>query len=142
MPAAASVAESVLLDRPEPKIAEPNIAEPNTRHAQEPNTGALVGGPPTFAKLGVPRGANEDALSWYSCGPERRLTTDPSRLSRTLAGAIVRVPISPQPISATAIRAALARGATGRAEIAGLLPPAVLAYIDRNQLYRSSTDAT
>ena len=73
---------------------------------------------------------------------ERRLTTDPSRLSRTLAGAIVRVPISPQPISATAIRAALARGATGRAEIAGLLPPAVLAYIDRNQLYRSSTDAT
>ena len=72
---------------------------------------------------------------------ERRLTTDPSRLSRQLAGAIVRVPVAPQPISASAIRAALARGAAGRAEVAGLLPPAVLAYIDRNQLYRSTTDA-
>ena len=73
---------------------------------------------------------------------QRRLTTDGSRLARTLAGAIFRVPITPQPISATAIRAALARGAAGRDEIAGLLPAAVLAYIDRNQLYRSQTDAT
>ena len=73
---------------------------------------------------------------------ERRLTTDASRLARTLAGAILRVPITPQPISATALRAALARGAAGRAEIASLLPPPVLAYIDRNQLYRPSTDAT
>ena len=73
---------------------------------------------------------------------ERRLTTDRSRLSRTLAGAILRVPITPQPISATAIRDALARGAAGRSEIAGLLPAEVLAYIDRNQLYRPPTDAT
>ena len=73
---------------------------------------------------------------------ERRLTTDPSRLSRQLAGSIVRVPVAPQPISATAIRAALARGAPGRAEVAGLLPATVLAYIDRNQLYRSPPDAT
>ncbi|HXX85793.1 MAG TPA: nicotinate-nucleotide adenylyltransferase [Casimicrobiaceae bacterium] len=73
---------------------------------------------------------------------ERRLTTDRSRLSRTLAGAILRVPITPQPISATAIRDALARGAAGRAEVAGLLPAEVLAYIDRNQLYRPPTDAT
>ena len=73
---------------------------------------------------------------------QRRLTTDQSRLARTLAGAIFRVPITPQPISATAIRAALARGAAGRDEIAGLLPAAVLAYIDRNQLYRPPTDAT
>jgi nicotinate-nucleotide adenylyltransferase len=76
---------------------------------------------------------------------ERRLSTDPSRLSRQLAGAIVRVAVAPMPISASAIRAALARGAgrgaDGRAEIAGLLPPAVLAYIDHNQLYRSPTDA-
>jgi nicotinate-nucleotide adenylyltransferase len=72
---------------------------------------------------------------------ERRLTTDPSRLARQLAGSIVRVPVAPQPISATAIRAALARGAAGRAEVAGLLPATVLAYIDRNQLYRPRTDA-
>lgn len=73
---------------------------------------------------------------------QRRLTTDPSRLSRQLAGSIMRVAVAPQPISATAIRAALARGAAGRAEVVGLLPAAVLAYIDRNQLYRSAPDAT
>ena len=39
---------------------------------------------------------------------ERRLTTDPMRLSRQLAGAIIRLPVTPQPISATAMRAALA----------------------------------
>jgi nicotinate-nucleotide adenylyltransferase len=72
---------------------------------------------------------------------ERRLTTDPARLSRQLAGSIVRVPVAPQPISATAIRAALERGAAGRPELAGLLPATVLAYIDRNQLYRPPTDA-
>ena len=71
----------------------------------------------------------------------RRLTTDPSRLFRQLAGAIVRQSVTPQPISATEIRAALGRGASARAELRGLLPPAVLAYIDRNQLYRSPTDA-
>jgi nicotinate-nucleotide adenylyltransferase len=67
---------------------------------------------------------------------QRRLTTDPARLERTLAGSIVRVNITPQPIAATAIRAALARGTDGRAEVRGLLPAAVLDYIDRNQLYR------
>jgi len=72
---------------------------------------------------------------------ERRVATDPSRLSRQLAGAIVCVPVAPQPISASAIRAALAQGAAGRAQVASLLPPAVLTYIDRNQLYRSPTDA-
>lgn len=72
---------------------------------------------------------------------ERRLTTDPSRLSRQLAGAIVRQSVTPQMISSTAVRAALARGDAGRAEIRGLLPDSVLAYIDRNQLYRSPPDA-
>ena len=72
---------------------------------------------------------------------ERRLTTDPSRLYRQLAGSIVRVPVAPQPISATAIRAALTLGPAGRAEIEGLLPATVLAYIERNQLYRPPTDA-
>jgi nicotinate-nucleotide adenylyltransferase len=72
---------------------------------------------------------------------ERRLTTDPSRLSRQLAGAIVLQSVTPQLISSTAVRAALARGAAGRDEISGLLPSSVLAYIDRNQLYRSPPDA-
>lgn len=67
---------------------------------------------------------------------QRRLTTDPARLERTLAGSIVRVQVTPQPIAASAIRAALARGPEGRAEIRGLLPATVLDYIDRNQLYR------
>ena len=67
---------------------------------------------------------------------QRRLTTDLARLERTLSGSIVRVQVSPQPIAATAIRAALARGAKGRAEIRSLLPAAVLDYIDRHQLYR------
>jgi nicotinate-nucleotide adenylyltransferase len=73
---------------------------------------------------------------------ERRLTTDPARLSRQLAGAIYRQAVTPQPISATALRDALARGAESGAEVAGLLPAAVLAYIDRNQLYRSRQDAS
>ena len=73
---------------------------------------------------------------------ERRYTTDPMRLSRQLAGAIVRQTVTPQPISATALRAALARGAAGRDEIRGLLPTAVLAYIDRNQLYGPAPDAS
>src|SRR5450631_1050637 len=72
---------------------------------------------------------------------QRRMTTDPSRLSRQLAGAIVRQTVTPQLISATQIRSALARGDAGRDELRGLLPAAVLAYIDRNQLYRSRQDA-
>jgi nicotinate-nucleotide adenylyltransferase len=72
---------------------------------------------------------------------ERRLTTDAMRLSRQLAGAVIRLAVTPQPISATALRAALAGGAEARARIRGLLPAAVLAYIERNQLYRSVPDA-
>lgn len=72
---------------------------------------------------------------------ERRLTTDPMRLARQLAGAIIRQAVTPQPISATALRAALAGGPRDRARVRGLLPAAVLAYIDRNQLYRSVPDA-
>ena len=72
---------------------------------------------------------------------ERRLTTDPMRLERTLAGSIMRVPVTPQPIAATEIRAALACGVAGREQVRGLLPAAVLDYIDRNQLYRSLPDA-
>ena len=72
---------------------------------------------------------------------ERRLTTDPMRLSRQLAGAVIRQAVTPQAISATALRAALAGGPEARARVRGLLPAAVLAYIERNQLYRSVPDA-
>ena len=73
---------------------------------------------------------------------ERRLTTDPARLERTLAGSIARVAVTPQPIAASAIRAELAQGAAGRERVRGLLPATVLDYIDRNHLYRSEPDAS
>ena len=72
----------------------------------------------------------------------RRLRRDGAALAGGSAGAIVTQPISAHPISASAIRPQLARGAAGIAAVRGLLPAAVLAYIDRNQLYRSRPDAT
>jgi nicotinate-nucleotide adenylyltransferase len=74
----------------------------------------------------------------------RRRAIDPAALAAAPAGAIYVQPITPHAISATAIRAALAAGgpAATHAQIGTLLPPAVLAYIDRNQLYRSRPDAT
>lgn len=73
---------------------------------------------------------------------DARATIDASTLESALAGTIFVQPIRPQPISSTVIRRALAHGHVGVAEVRGLLPPAVLAYIDRNQLYRPRTDAT
>jgi len=64
---------------------------------------------------------------------ERRLAATPDALRQRVAGAIVVTPVVPQPISATAIRAALARGAID--EVRGLLPAAVLAYIQSHRLY-------
>lgn len=64
---------------------------------------------------------------------ERRLVADPMALRQRPAGSIVMQTITPYPISATAIRAALARGAVD--EVRRLLPPAVLAYIETNRLY-------
>ena len=72
----------------------------------------------------------------------RRLRHDDAALSTGVAGAIVLQPITAHAISASAIRANLARGSDGVAAVRGLLPAAVLAYIDRNQLYRSRPDAT
>jgi nicotinate-nucleotide adenylyltransferase len=71
-----------------------------------------------------------------------RLVSDPARLGTSPAGLILVQSITPHDISASSIRAQLARGAAGIAAVRGLLPPAVLAYIDRNQLYRSRPDAT
>jgi nicotinate-nucleotide adenylyltransferase len=68
---------------------------------------------------------------------QRRRAHDARALVDSPAGAIVVQPITAHDVSATAIRAALARGPEGVAAVRGLLPPAVLAYIERNQLYRS-----
>jgi len=71
----------------------------------------------------------------------RRLRTDATALATAAAGTLLRPVVTAHPISASAIRAQLARGREGVAAVRGLLPAAVLAYIDRNQLYRSRPDA-
>ncbi|MFO1413460.1 MAG: nicotinate-nucleotide adenylyltransferase [Burkholderiales bacterium] len=71
-----------------------------------------------------------------------RLTRDPAALFSTPAGAIYEAYVPPQPISATAIRGALATGAAGRPAVAQLMPRAVLAYIDQHGLYSPPPDAT
>lgn len=71
-----------------------------------------------------------------------RFRDDASALEVAPAGSIIVQPITAHAIAASAIRAELARGAEGIAAVRGLLPAAVLAYIDRNQLYRSRPDAT
>lgn len=71
-----------------------------------------------------------------------RRTGDPAALFSAPAGVIYEARVSPQPISATVIRAQLARGPAGRAAVDGLLPRDVLTYIDRHRLYSPPTDAT
>jgi len=75
------------------------------------------------------------ATEWHA-----RRTADPRDLRTRTAGSIYVQPVSPQPISSTAIRAALGEGHP--VEIAGLLPPAVLAYIQSNGLYTQPTHAS
>ncbi len=77
------------------------------------------------------------AAEWHA-----RRVTDPAALFSAPAGAIYEARVSPQPISATVIRAQLARGPAGRDVVAGLLPPDVLTYIDRHHLYSIPPDAT
>ena len=72
---------------------------------------------------------------------QARIATDSSRLRTLPAGSIYRASVSPQPISATAIREALAQGVPGRNAVRGLLPDDVLAYIEHNRLYRASSPA-
>jgi nicotinate-nucleotide adenylyltransferase len=69
----------------------------------------------------------------------RRATRDVAALRTRRAGAILMQPVTPQPISATAIRQALAEGRFDA--VRGLLPSAVLAYIRSNRLYGPSPDA-
>jgi nicotinate-nucleotide adenylyltransferase len=70
-----------------------------------------------------------------------RRTRSRDLLFSTPAGAIFEQPIEPRPISATAIRASLADDKEGRSAVIGLLPPAVLAYIDQHRLYATPPDA-
>jgi len=67
---------------------------------------------------------------------DRRRSDDPRALREAPAGAILTQPVTAHDISATAIRAELARGSVGFDAVRSLLPPAVLAYIERNHLYR------
>lgn len=73
---------------------------------------------------------------------ERRRASSAQALAASPAGAIVVQPVTAHDVSATAIRRELARGAAGVAAVRGLLPPAVLAYIDQHHLYSIPKDAT
>lgn len=88
-------------------------------------------------------GAALDAGLPAALAPEwtRRIVTTRERLFTEPAGAIYRQAVTPQPIDATTIRAQLARGVEGHPDLRALLPPAVLAYIDRHRLYRPPPDA-
>ncbi|MFI4904112.1 MAG: nicotinate-nucleotide adenylyltransferase [Burkholderiales bacterium] len=70
-----------------------------------------------------------------------RATTDAGALLSRSAGAIVTVTTAPNAVSATAIRAALARSPLDRAALLQLLPAAVLAYIENHHLYGVPADA-
>ena len=60
-----------------------------------------------------------------------RESKDYQSLHEALAGRLVFLPVSPQDISATLIRTAIARGEP----VAGLLPETVLEYIQVNRIY-------
>ena len=66
---------------------------------------------------------------------QARSTIDPGLLRQRAAGSIYVQQVTAQPISSTAIRKAIAAGDPRSAEIAGLLPARVLAYIESNRLY-------
>jgi nicotinate-nucleotide adenylyltransferase len=69
---------------------------------------------------------------------DARRTDDRGILFSRPAGAIYEQAIAPYPISATAVREALAAGKP----VSRLLPPAVIAYIDQHRLYQAPKDAT
>ena len=73
-------------------------------------------------------GATVDALPDWARGRE---CADLGKLREAPAGRLAFLSVSPQDISATRIRAALARGES----VQGLLPEAVLDYIRINQVY-------
>ena len=70
------------------------------------------------------------AVEWRA-----RRRNDAAALRSAPAGTIFVQSVTPQAISSSEVRAALARRSGQPVEIAGLLPPAVLAYIESNGLY-------
>jgi nicotinate-nucleotide adenylyltransferase len=87
----------------------------------------VVPRPGTDIGVGLP-----DALAkeW-----DARRSGDPKVLRSLDGGSIYVQPVTARAISSSAIREKLARGEAKSVEIAGLLPPAVLAYIQSNGLY-------
>lgn len=87
---------------------------------------------PTLAHLVVMQrpGWGAHALPDWARG---RVAETRAQLEQAPAGRVSFQPVTPEPISATAIRAALARGEP----VSGLLPEAVLGYIQENRLYLS-----
>lgn len=69
-----------------------------------------------------------------------RKTDASQRLRESAAGTIYVQPVSAHAIASSDIRAALAADRVESAEIAGLLPAAVLAYIETKRLYRHSSN--
>lgn len=69
-----------------------------------------------------------------------RRSTDLEALELPAGGSIYQQAITPHDVSASALRAMLMAGRA--AELGGLLPAAVLTYIDRNHLYRPGPDAS
>lgn len=78
-----------------------------------------------------------ELAAWWNT----RATADRGALVRAPAGAIISVATSPNDISATAIRAALARTPVDGEALARLLPRAVLSYIESHHLYGAGADA-
>ena len=81
-----------------------------------------------LSEVGVRPGAAAAALPAWA---RERASSDLQTLREAPAGRLVFLSVSPQDISATRIRAALARGES----VQGLLPEAVLDYIRINQVY-------
>jgi nicotinate-nucleotide adenylyltransferase len=70
-----------------------------------------------------------------------RRVTDAGKLLSQPAGVLFSPPITPYAVSATSIREQIGKGSGGGENWRGLLPPAVLAYIDLHHLYGNRSDA-
>lgn len=70
-----------------------------------------------------------------------RATADPRAIDNAAAGRIVTVLTSPNAISATAIRVALAQSPVDETALRRLLPAVVLSYIESRHLYGAAADA-
>jgi len=73
---------------------------------------------------------------------EARAIADPTLLRNAPAGLIYEQPVTPQPVSATDVRAAMAGDQAAKSAVATLLPPCVMAYIENHHLYQPAPDGT